>query len=631
MIGKPRFSEQNNHLVVGFSQTNKKLLRILEPMNPLRIFWLSSAAAMAFTLAACGSKPVVEPPLVELSPAEATAMAMKLWRDDDLTRHPKGSCSGCHGADFFDLARNGATNVDLERRARIDGASAQEAKALIQAIGQMRLQYQIPVTNARAFRPFQPSGAQILPDLTDAPHIAAVKRDIAFAQNLEPLLPTLYGAPIDSLEKAKKARDELLDLVKGSNLAGANPQMLNLRKLPTGVLYPLWSADLHHSPAEGTFNDWIADIAHDAKPARKAEWHALQNTYLENPNNQTFWKMYVAAKDMTQVPLLGACTADGINPQLACGAMDDFNRHKFLSALIGQHMMRLETLGRLEEFFADGIAFTYLETDPSFAFTQTRGNTEFLPANPWEIGDMGRTMLESTQATGSFRDNLRKLGYPEFALNSIDAARAAGTEEQALRLTWFWIGFTFDPSFARISGSNATKVAEYMVGSLIEERMFNHNAFMTLIRLASKGTLPEANVKIINKQVIYQPIKFIMNFSYFIGYGRAILSNTWNESKNLKFPTDLKTESTNLYSRLTGNGFRMATYLQIESLEKDSYSTADLTSIRGWLSDSNNNGTIKYGTIHTIQEHFTAYHSSTATADTALLELLKTKSGAVTY
>ncbi|MFM2399403.1 MAG: hypothetical protein RL341_1560, partial [Pseudomonadota bacterium] len=49
--------------------------------------------------------------------------ALTLWRNDDLAKHPKGSCAGCHGADFFDLARIGSTSEDLARRAKIDGAS----------------------------------------------------------------------------------------------------------------------------------------------------------------------------------------------------------------------------------------------------------------------------------------------------------------------------------------------------------------------------------------------------------------------------------------------------------------------------------------------------------------------------
>jgi hypothetical protein len=595
-------------------------------MNPLRFLVVSSLLAL---VVACGNAPAPEPEQT-FSPEQAQTVAMNLWRNDDLKRHPKGSCAGCHGADFFDLAKSGSTDTDLERRAVIDGASKNEAKALIQAIKQMRVQYKMPATNARAFRPFQPGGAQILPDLTDTPEIAAVKRDIAFAKNLEPLLPTLYGSRIDSLAKAQQAQAELLDLVNGSNNAGANPNRLNWRTIPTGILYPLWSADLHHGAAEGTFNDWIADIAHDPKPERKVEWYALQDAYLTNPNNQTFWAMYLAAKDMTQVPLLGACTFEGQNSHLACGATDNFNRDKFLSALLGQHMMRLETLGRLQEFFADGIAFKYLDNNPVWV---NRTDSEFLPANMWEIGDQGRTMLESTGATGSFRENLRKLGYPEFALNSIDAARAAGSEEQALRLTWFWIGFSFDPSFSRITGSNATKVAEYMVASLIEERMFNHNALMTLTRLVAKGNLPEANVKTLTRpnRTEYQTPKFMMHYSYFIGYGREVIDKEWNESKTVKIPQELKTESQNLFDRVVGNGFRMSAYLQIAELEKTNLSQSERDFLKSFLSDSYVNNTVRYGTIRTIQNHFNLLHPAHSTADTALLEELKTKSGAVFY
>lgn len=590
-------------------------------MNPLRFLAFSSLALLAV---ACGNAPTPEPEKT-FSPEEAQAVALNLWRDDDLKRHPKGSCAGCHGADFFDLARIGSTDTDLERRAIIDGATKNEAKALVQAIGQMRVQYKMPATNARSFRPFQPGGAQLLPDLTDTPEIAAVKRDIAFAQQLETLLPTLYGARIDSLEKAKQAQSEVLDLINGSNTAGANPKRLNLRTLPTGILYPLWSADLHHGSTEGTFNDWIADIAHDPKPERKAEWYVLQDAYLQNPNNQTFWAMYLAAKDMTQVPLLGSCSAEGINSSLACGAIDNFNRDKFLSALIGQHMMRLSSLGRLEEFFADGIAFKYLDKNPA---ALSRSNFDQLPANPWEIGDQARTMLENSSKVGSFRENLRKLGYPEFALNSIDSARTSSIEEHTLRLTWFWLGFSFDPSLARISGSNATKVGEYMVGSLIEERMFNHNALMTLVRLIAKGNLPEANAKALTRpnRIEYQTPKYIMHYSYFIGYGRETIDKEWNESKTLTIPQELKNQSNTLFGRLVGNGFRMSAYLQLEA--QDKLSSSDKDFVKGFLSDSMLNNAVRYGTIRTLQSHFNAYHTASSSADTALLEQLKTAFGA---
>jgi hypothetical protein len=547
-----------------------------------------------------------------LTPEEAQRMALTLWRNTDLTKHPKGSCAGCHGADFFDLARIGSTDTDIIRRALIDGATQEEANALARAVKKMREDFNLPETNARTFRPFQPSGSVLLPDLTDAPHIQPIKRDIAFGEQLETLLPTLYGERIDSLDDAKKARDELLDLAEGKNRAGANPSLLNLRSLPTGITYPLWSADVHHGADEGTLNDWIADVAHDVKPEYREAWLALQDAYLADPNNENFWKMYYAATEMTATPLLGECTMDGINPELSCGAVDDFNKHKFLSALIGQHMLRLEALDR-DDFLEDGLAFAYLDTDPRFIFMNARKDPEFLPADMWEIGDRGRVILDDSQGAGTFKENLRQLGYPEFVQNSIDPKRSEGTEQHQLRLAWFWIGFTFDPSFARIHASNATKVGEYMVGTLLDERMFVHNAFQTNMRLVTKGYLQEANVQSSKDEITYTPPVFQMNYRYFWGYNRTVIDREWNESKkfNVLIPEGLKNKQMALFHPLTANGFRMSMYLYMEALENGAPKATDIS-------------------FDGMKAHFDAYESEHQSADYALMDTLKAKLGVTT-
>ena len=139
---------------------------------------------IAVSLSACNnSTPISDAPVTPMTPLEAQQTAMKLWRDDDRVQHPKGSCSGCHGADFYDLARIGSTQNDILRRAKIDGATAQEAAALAQAIQQIRARDGLPLENPRTFRPFQPGGA-VLPGTTP------IERDISFAKSLEPLLPT---------------------------------------------------------------------------------------------------------------------------------------------------------------------------------------------------------------------------------------------------------------------------------------------------------------------------------------------------------------------------------------------------------------------------------------------------------
>ncbi len=232
---------------------------------------------------------------VTVTDAQAKATALALWRNDDLRIHPKGSCAGCHGADFFDLARIGSTDSDMLRRAVVDGASEAQAAALVQAVKALRKEQLLPATNARAFRPFQPGGSVLLPNLTDAPHVKSVMRDIAFAKSLKTTLPTLTNGRIASLADAQKAKTELLDLANGTNTSGSNPNKHTMRSLPSGIEYPLWSADTHHNATkEGTFNDWTADIAHDPIPGlKKTTWQGLQNTYLANPSNLNFWTIYV--------------------------------------------------------------------------------------------------------------------------------------------------------------------------------------------------------------------------------------------------------------------------------------------------------------------------------------------------
>ena len=577
-----------------------------------------------------------------LTDEQAKAVALKLWRNDDLSVHPKGSCAGCHGADFFDLARIGSTNTDILRRATADGATPEQAQALAQTVKVMRTELKLPETNARTFRPLQPGGSVLLPGLTDSTeleHVVAVKRDVAFAQQIEDmqLLPTLTGARIGSLADAKKARNELLDLAQGTNLAGSNPNFYNMRTLPSGILYPKWSADLHHGPKEGTFNDWTADIAHDPKDAKfKADWLALQSVYLANPSNLNFWKMYNQARIMTFVPLFKC-----VLPSSVCEKSDDFNKNKFLSALMGQHMMRLDATGKMDTFAKGAIAFSYLDDplDPAFIEMKKRENFPMLPSALWEVGDTGRTMLVSDAITGSFRKNLTDLGFPDFAQKSVDEKRTAIEEEDALRLAWFWIGATFDPSMSRINKSNATRVGEYMVGTLVQSRYFNHNALSTLLRLTTKGFLPEANVRNINGTVTYEQPKFLMEYGYAWAYGRAVLSDgMWNENKakSITISPELKAQSTRLHAAMMGNGFRMSMYLQMEQLAQTEptkkLNTTQLTQLREeWLGDRVNtfapgNPIIKGG-LCSMYLHFAKHHPITLAQDEALLDDIRVSAG----
>lgn len=574
-------------------------------------------ALIAVSLSACNPAPVTEAPVTPMTPLAAQEVAMKLWRDDDRTQHPKGSCSGCHGADFYDLARIGSTQTDILRRAKIDGASAQEATALAQAIQQIRARDGLPLENPRTFRPFQPGGAVLAGAMP-------LERDINFARSLEPLLPTLFGARIDSLEKAKQARAELLDLIKGDNAGGANSSHLNLRSLPTGIQYPLWSADLAQGESEGTLNDWLADIALDATPEFRTQWHALQDAYLSDPSDQNFWKMYAAAPQMTATKPFERCTVGGINPNLACGAVDDFAFHKLRSAMIGQHLMRTQHAARAG--FAQGaLAFSYLDSASYSAKSEFLGGHDL-----WEIGDSARVMLDESQSAGSLRTSLETLGLPKFVRESVSATENVSAEQQRLRLTWFWIGFTFDPSLNRTSGSNSTKVGEYMVGSLIDENMGLHNAFSQHVRLIAKGYLQAANVKTSGGKLTHETPAFLMNYGYFIGYGRPVLQ--WNEDRKNPLPAAQKLEQEGLWQRFVGNGFRMSMYLQMDALD-----TADAATktklLEGLRVTTSGVTTQKWGAgaikpfFDTYQPKYPSYTPAQYRADLDLMNALNAKIG----
>ncbi len=548
---------------------------------------ISGVVMIAF-LTACGSSPE---PVTDLNDSVAVSKtAMDLWRKQQV----KGSCSGCHGADFYDLARIGSSDFTIHRRATGDGATENEAKALVQAIHNTREKYQLEVVDPLNFRPFQPGGVPLAGSTT-------VERDIALGHQLETLTPTLMGSRIDSLEKAVIARDEML--------------AINLRSMPTGIVYPRWSSDAFQGTEMATMNDWVSDIAREPKADKKLEWQSLQTAYLENPTDQNFWKMYAATDTMTE-PFAVTAGVDAIN----------FTNQKFKAALIGQHMLRQEKVVN-SSFMQGKLAFLYLEKPEWQSVIRT---SEFLPGNNlWEVGDNARTVLGNhNNMAGVDVTNARKVliarGFPKFAVDSVNAERSSFVHEEEVRLAWFWIGFTVDPSFARVSGSNSTKVGEYMIASLLETNMHLHNAFFTLMRLCAKGTLPEGNYK---TTPIFKP-----DYGYFLGYGRELLRYNWNKGDPI-IPDAQKTEQTDLWHKLTSNGFRTSLYLYLDALEH--MTPTALAAEKTWALGKDGVQGVNPATGKTddrtpwvqIQNHFNNYQPEFSSSDTALIVAVTAKLG----
>jgi hypothetical protein len=558
----------------------------------LEVFMLRQLTAVSVLtlmfLTACGSSPAPEP-LVDLGdPTAVSQTALNLWRKQQV----KGSCSGCHGADFYDLARIGSSDFTIHRRATTDGATENEAKALVQAIHNTREKYQLAAENPLEFRPFQPGGAPL-------PGSTTVERDIALGHQLETITPTLMGARVDSLEKAKSACNEML--------------AINLRTMPTGIVYPRWSSDAFQGSDMATMNDWVADIAREPIPEKRLEWQSLQGAYLENPSDQNFWRMYAAVDSMTQ-PFAVMTGADAIN----------FTNEKFKSALIGQHLLRQEKVAN-SSFTQGKLAFSYLEKPEWQSIIKT---SEFLPGNNlWEVGDNARTVLGNHNNTsGTDSTNARKVlearGFPKFAVDSVNAERSSFVHEEEVRLAWFWIGFTVDPSFARVSGSNSTKVGEYMIGSLLNVNMHLHDSFFTNMRLCAKGLLIDGNYKSVPA--------FKPDYGYFVGYGREILKWNWEKGDPI-IPETQKLEQQNLWHRFTSNGFRMSLYLYLDTLEH--LDAAGLAKEREWVLGKDGVWGFNPATGKTddrapwtpMQHHFDTYQPEQNASDTALIAKVMAK------
>jgi hypothetical protein len=561
----------------------------LEVFMVLRPISAISVLTILF-LSACGSSPPPEP-LVDLGdPTAVSQTAMNLWRKQQV----KGSCSGCHGADFYDLARIGSSDFTIHRRATGDGATENEAKALVQAVRNAREKYQLTAENPLEFRPFQPGGAPL-------PGNTTIERDIALGRQLQTITPTLMGTQVDSLEKAKAACNEML--------------AINLRSMPTGIVYPRWSSDAFDGSDMATMNDWVSDIAREPKPENRLEWQALQSAYLENPTDQNFWRMYAAVDSMTQ-PFAVTAGVDAIH----------FTDEKFKAALIGQHMLRQEKLAN-SSFTQGKLAFSYLEKPEWQSIMKT---SEFLPGNNlWEVGDHARKVLGNhNNMAGVDVTNARKVlearGFPKFAVESVNIERSSFIHEEEVRLAWFWIGFTIDPSFARVSGSNSTKVGEYMIGSLLEVNMHLHNTFFTNMRLCAKGLLPEGNFK---STPAFKP-----DYGYFVGYGREILKWNWDKGDPI-IPETQKTEQQSLWHKFTANGFRMSLYLYLDMLEH--LDAAGLAKEREWVLGKDGVYGINPATGKTddrtpwipMQSHFRFYQAGQESSDTALIAKVTTKLG----
>ncbi len=266
---------------------------------------------------------------------------------------------------------------------------------------------------------------------------------------------------------------------------------IDLKSLPVGLVFNRLSEDGFHGTDHRTVANWLPDV-----PVPISDEAA--DKYLADPSDANLRAMDAEAKKRAQ-------SASSPGESLAIA--------KYRSLLVLQHQLRT---GR----------FTPLALPGKLANNQ----------NPfWDVADFARTYAAE--------NDVAALHLP----SDITAAKQGGpafTEQlKALRLPWFWMGWTLDPAL-QISGlSGETQRGDYFARYLWQDGPYPaHLAFMITKKLVEQGYNP----RLWNNPRF--PQRYEMSLSGFI---------LGDDLENLKLEGDYGRQ----FARLAANVLRTSMYL----------------------------------------------------------------------
>jgi hypothetical protein len=354
---------------------------------------------------------------------------LKLWRKSGAINNG-AACATCHSPDGIELAEYGFDDANIKRRAEPHLGEADAGK-LVDYIHALR--QKLGVTKLRdpnQDRPLQPGG-EVLPGKS------AAERDLAFGQELQPLLPTLFGPRIETIEQAQKAEQEVLKL---------DPVNLKI-----GIPLNRLSEDYFHGTEHSSIAQWLPEVP-PAIPAENLDkWYAAEDAYLANPTPQ-------ALANLIQLHRQYFSTARS----LGLAAMSAF---KFRALLVLQDRMRRQREGEPVAESQDVLA------------TNTFNAV-------WEVGETARDfkgkglMLMGMQPD----EQLKKLIGPPL-------------EEQlgAMRAGWFWAGWLSDQGLFRTSIDIKTRLGMWFSQSMSQDGPYPmHDVYAATRQQAVLSNIPEA-------------------------------------------------------------------------------------------------------------------------------------------
>lgn len=357
------------------------------------------------------------------------ADGLTIWRAQriDINGINKGACANCHSADGLELALWEFDDVDIVRRAHIDGVNAADQAKLVQYFAALRQKYKVTTLRSVADdRPFQPGGNWFTGTFNE--------RDAQFAaQSLAREYPTLMGPPIITLAAARQAIAEVRN---------SNPL-----KVKVGIEMPRMSADCFRGGEECTLDDWMSDLPRFPVPASEAAWYQLNDEYIANPTDAGLRKLLSAVDSMT---------TSWKNPGEATqGPAGNLGTIKFKSMQVLQHFLRMQQLGKFTPQQGDNLS-------PLAAVIGKRdagGEVNY----PFIVGD-----IAFNKTLGNLR--LKEAAHlPLFVRKSLGETATQPLTNEALeadkarvRMPWWWVGFIMDPGL-NLGGTGG----EYFLQNLV--------------------------------------------------------------------------------------------------------------------------------------------------------------------
>jgi hypothetical protein len=417
-----------------------------------------------------GSDPRCGPayePAKALSPEElekALTEGLATWR----FKGTDGACVACHSPDGYDLAKVGYSDADIERRA-LSHVDAEKTKTLVGYVHALRQKYEMTkLLHPAKLRPEQPA-FEAFPEKTPGLEVTDPKaqdeRDEAFMRALTDDLGLLWATgKVDSLEKAKQAREELL--------------AVDLLSQKIGIPFDHLSEDGWHGEPHRSIFEWYPAMPTAPLAGKEEAWYALEDAYLADPSDDKLWAYYDAIDALTGCDYDLSNGGDPAYYQHAC----EWMRLKFKSLQVFQHMLRHGTT-----------AYPDVLSDKPAGTTAAGALDLVIARSPiWEAGDVIRVapLMRPDQTACFSQDNLPCTLLPpkiDETVHSIPTYEEARIKQgEVFQQSWFVMSWLRDPALVHQSHNFATFIGDYLESVLLPHYDIHH-AFVVARMAASKS------------------------------------------------------------------------------------------------------------------------------------------------